>query len=204
MENLELYNNVRKVPKTAQKPIAAGRLKGMTDINPMWRIQELTNQFGICGIGWSYEIVRQWIEEGSNGERAAFTNINLFVKVDGEWSRSIPGTGGSSFIAKESKGMHTSDECYKMSLTDAISVACKALGFGADIYWQDGRSKYSNDNLDDTSNKITTQMLTNIAKQKGFSEAALCKKYVVKEVKFIKQDKKKEAYEGFERLPDKK
>ena len=25
----------------------------------------------------------------------------------------------------------------------AISVACKALGFGADIYWANGRTKYN-------------------------------------------------------------
>ena len=30
-----------------------------------------------------------------------------------------------------------------MALTDALSVACKALGLAADIYWQDGRTKYS-------------------------------------------------------------
>ena len=32
-----------------------------------------------------------------------------------------------------------------MALTDAISVACKALGFGADIYWASGRTKYNAD-----------------------------------------------------------
>ena len=51
VENLELYNAVREVPKEAQKAIGAGRLKGMTDINPMWRIKVLTEQFGICGRG---------------------------------------------------------------------------------------------------------------------------------------------------------
>ena len=39
--------------------------------------------------------------------------------------------------------MYTSDECYKMALTDAISVACRALGVGADVYWEADRSKYS-------------------------------------------------------------
>ena len=29
--------------------------------------------------------------------------------------------------------MYTSDECYKMALTDALSVACKALGVAADV-----------------------------------------------------------------------
>ena len=72
----------------------------------------------------------------------AFSEYDLFVKVNGEWSEAIPGTGGSSYIASESKGLYTSDECFKMALTDALSVACKALGIGADVYWAGGRTKY--------------------------------------------------------------
>lgn len=142
MGNMELYDKVRAVPKEAQKTIAAGRLKGMTDINPMWRIQKLTETFGPCGIGWKYTIQRQWMEQGANNEVAAFMDILLYYKWGGEWSEGIPGTGGSSFVAKERNGMYTSDECYKMALTDAISVAAKAIGMGADIYWEKGRTKY--------------------------------------------------------------
>ena len=47
MENLELYEKVRSVPENAQKEIKGGRLKGMTDINPMWRIKKLTEEFGV-------------------------------------------------------------------------------------------------------------------------------------------------------------
>lgn len=142
MENLELYNRCRVVPNEAQKPIGAGRLKGMTDINPMWRIQKLTELFGPCGIGWKYTIEREWIESGADGVVAAFMDISLYYKHNGEWSEAIPGTGGSSFVAKETNRLYTSDECYKMALTDAISVATKALGMGADIYWEKGRTKY--------------------------------------------------------------
>ena len=141
-DNLTIYNTVRNPPQEALKTIRGGRLSGYTDINPMWRIKALTEQFGVCGVGWKYVITRQWIEEGAKGEKCAFTNIDLFIKVGGEWSDAIPGTGGSSFIANEAKGPYTSDECFKMSLTDAISVACKALGFAADIYWNSDRSKY--------------------------------------------------------------
>lgn len=143
MENLALYNAVRSVPDNAKKQITAGRLKGMSDINPMWRIKTLTEQFGVCGFGWKYVITDKRMENGANGEISAFVDIDLFIKVGDTWSEAIPGTGGSSFVAKESKGMYTSDECYKMALTDAISVACKALGFGADVYWEKGRTKYT-------------------------------------------------------------
>jgi len=140
--NLAIYDSVRNPPKEALKPITGGRLSGYTDINPMWRIKALTEEFGPCGVGWKYEITKQWVEDGGNDARAAFTNINLYIKVNGEWSEAIPGTGGSMLISKERSGLYTNDEAYKMSLTDAISVACKALGFAADVYWDSDRTKY--------------------------------------------------------------
>lgn len=142
MDNLTIYNEVRNVPDSAKRRIEAGRLKGKTDINPMWRIKALTEKFGPCGFGWKYVITDKRLEQGANGEVAAFLDIDLFVKADGVWSDAIPGTGGSAFVAKEKNEPYTSDECFKMALTDAISVACKALGFGADVYWEADRSKY--------------------------------------------------------------
>ena len=148
MGNMDIYNAVSAVPDSAQKRISGGRLNGMTDINPMWRIRELTKLFGPCGIGWKYKIVREWLETASTGEVGAFVDIELQYRItpDADWSEPIPGTGGSKFVAAEKgNNLRASDECYKMALTDAISVACKALGFGADIYWASGRTKYNAD-----------------------------------------------------------
>ena len=142
MDNLKIYDAVRSVPPEALKIIGAGRLKGKSDINPMWRIKALTEQFGACGVGWKYDIVKMWLEQGGNSEISAFTHINLYIKNGEEWSEAIPGIGGSSFVSAEKNGLYTSDECYKMALTDAISVACKALGVAADVYWSSDKSKY--------------------------------------------------------------
>lgn len=152
MENLRLYNQGRTVPGDALKAISAGRLKGMSDINPMWRIKRLTEMFGPCGIGWWYEITKKEIvrcEEAK--EAAAFVDILLYYKdpVSGEESHGIPGTGGASFLANERNGPYMSDEAFKMALTDAISVAAKALGVAADVYYAKDRSKYTQ--TDDTS-----------------------------------------------------
>lgn len=145
MDNMSIFNAVRSVPENAKKPINAGRLRGMTDINPIWRIQTMTEQFGPCGVGWKYVIRNKHMEQGANGEIAAFVDIDLFYKLsDGSWSEAIPGTGGASFVAKEKNGLYVSDECYKMALTDALSVACKSIGMGADVYWSAGRTKYDN------------------------------------------------------------
>ena len=86
MGNMALYEKYRAVPPEAQKKIGGGRLKGMTDINPMWRIKCLTEEFGPCGIGWKPVIVRQWLEPSESGQCAAFCNIDLYVKVGGVWS----------------------------------------------------------------------------------------------------------------------
>lgn len=147
-ENLKTYDFFSEVPKEAQRTITSGRLKGKTDINPMWRIKVLTEKYGVCGFGWKYVIREKRMVEGANGVICAFVDIDLFVKENGEWSEAIQGTGGSTFVAKETSGLYTSDECYKMALTDAISVACKALGVGANVYWAAGRTKYTQDEGD--------------------------------------------------------
>ena len=163
--NLELYNLVRKVPENAQKEIKGGRLNGMTDINAQWRIEKLTQVFGPCGYGWKTKIVDMQLREGYNSEQKAFVVIELYVLKDGKWSEPIMGIGGSTFVEKNNSGYYTNDECFKMAYTDAISVACKALGFGADIYWNTSDSKYSN-------NSNTTSKPTTVTAEKA-SEAQL-------------------------------
>ena len=118
----------------------------------MWRIKTLTEQYGPCGLGWYPVITDKWIEKTDTGEVAAFVDINLFVKFGDEWSQPIPGTGGSMYISKEKGGFYVNDECFKMAYTDAISVACKLQGFGADVYWSQDKSKYSKTE-DETQNE---------------------------------------------------
>ena len=156
MENLKIYDLLKEVPQEARKKITGGRLVGMTDIKPMWRIEKLTETFGPVGLGWYTETTKKEIIDGANGEKIATVDILLYVNYkepyqleEDLWSKPIEGSGGSSFIAKEKNGLYTSDECFKMAYTDALSVACKGLGMGANVYW--GDSKY------DTSKKITTE-----------------------------------------------
>ena len=141
--NLALWQAVRCPPREALRRIEAGRLKGKTDINPVWRIKALTEQFGPCGAGWYYDILSQRLEPGADGETAAFVDIRLYVKWQGEWSKPIPGAGGAMYISKERNGFYTDDEAFKKALTDAISVSCKALGFAADVYWDRDPTKYT-------------------------------------------------------------
>lgn len=137
MDNMELYNKGRSVPKEAQKPFNNGKFSG-TDINPMWRIKMLTEMFGPCGIGWYYEVISERSEEHGD-VTMAIVDLNLYIYFGGEWSKPIYGTGGNVLLRKGSP----SDEGYKMALTDALSVACKALGIGADVYFEKDTTKYT-------------------------------------------------------------
>lgn len=139
---MRFYEESRVVPAEAQKTIIGGKLRGKTDINPMWRIKKLTEMFGPVGFGWTCRITDKWLEPAAQ-EVGCFVRCELQVKVDGKWSEPIEGIGGSSFVALEKGTPTMNDECYKMAYTDAISVACKALGMGADIYWNADRTKYT-------------------------------------------------------------
>ena len=141
--SLERWDKLADVPEYAQKKITGGRLRGLTDIKPQWRYQALTKEYGECGVGWKFEIVDLWTEPGSEEQVMCFAKVLLYTlqnnPPDGadkkrEWSEPIPGVGGSMLITKESAGLHTSDEGYKMAVTDALSTASKMLGVGASIY----------------------------------------------------------------------
>lgn len=144
MNNMDIYEATRAVPPEAQKEFNNGSFSG-TDINPMWRIKKLTELFGPCGIGWYYDIISERAE--TYGQTVmAIMDINLYIKVDGEWSKPIYGTGGNTLVKETRNGTKPSDEGYKMALTDALSVACKALGIGADIYFAKDKTKYTAQN----------------------------------------------------------
>ncbi|MFW6333384.1 MAG: hypothetical protein ACOC23_08805 [Thermodesulfobacteriota bacterium] len=133
-ENVKIWNQLRTPPGWALRKKTDGRLKGKSDISPLWRMQALTEVFGPCGFGWRYEIVRIWSEPGHTDVIFAHAHINLFVKIGEEWSAPIPGIGGNQLVKQENRGPYANDEGYKMAITDALSVAMKALGVAADIY----------------------------------------------------------------------
>ena len=146
MDNLELYKGWANVPKEAQKPFDNGTFKG-TDINTMWRIKVLTERFGACGVGWYYNIKRVWSENLGDqcGEILSYAEIELFIKHDGEWSKPIAGIGGNKMLkyVRKSEDFRPSDEAYKMAVTDAFGNACRNLGIGANTYWENDKTKYT-------------------------------------------------------------
>ena len=130
MGNMDLWDAVARPPEDALKTITGGRLNGMTDIKPQWRLKAMTEQLGPVGKGWSYTIDRLWTEPAPDDQVFAFALVSVKVG-DGA---PIPGVGGSMLIELQKNGPHCNDDAYKMAVTDALSVALKSLGVAADIY----------------------------------------------------------------------
>jgi hypothetical protein len=169
--HMKHWRAMAQPPVTALKEIKGGRLQGMTDVNPQWRYQAMTEQFGPCGDGWKYEIDKIWTEPGCDGEILGFAQVSVRYRIPtlGEWSDPIVGVGGNHLITKEKNGLRNNDECWKMAVTDALSVALKMLGVAADIYagkW-DG-SKYAEGSGADADSESGTLALPD-----GYAEFAV-------------------------------
>lgn len=152
-KNVRFYHKFMETPKDAQRAFNNGRFSG-TDINPMWRIKILTEVFGPSGFGWWTQNVRYEFVEANitppdakqeQKETSVFCELELVVKdpETGEVSQPIYGVGGNTYIAWGKYGPRASDEAKKMAYTDALSIACKSLGIGHDIWYSNDRTKYT-------------------------------------------------------------
>nr|DAT88985.1 MAG TPA: Rad52/22 family double-strand break repair protein [Caudoviricetes sp.] len=129
------YIAVKSVPQSALKVIDFGKLKGKYDISPQWRWEILTETYGMCGIGWYFDIVEtKEVLVEATGETMLYVKVNLYIKDGNEWSKPIPGYGGDFLIQKDKNGYHGNDEAFKMAVTDALGTAAKMIGVGADVY----------------------------------------------------------------------
>lgn len=131
---MERYNRLAIVPEDAMKPIEFGALKGKSDINPQFRIETMTKEFGLCGIGWRFDVVKTETFACPDGQVMIFMTVTVQVKDGDGWSEAVTGYGGD-FIVKMEKGqLKPNDEAYKMAETDALGNALKYLGVAANVY----------------------------------------------------------------------
>jgi hypothetical protein len=168
-ENLKVWNALKRPPKEALRTIGFGALKGKSDIDPMWRVKAMTEQFGPCGVGWKFEIKRVWCEPAPQEQVFAFAEVWVYTAkktsddliMPDEWSAPIPGIGGNMLVKLANGKPKDSDEGYKMAVTDALGTAMKMIGVAADIYMGkfDG-SMY----VDDGNGFIDGEDLNNIKK----------------------------------------
>lgn len=136
MDKMTIYNASRSVPSGAVKKIGAGAYgkAGLSDINPQWRIEKMTELFGACGFGWTWEPVECWTDNG-------FCYAHIIVQYmmeNGEYSKPIHGYGGTVM------GRMDDSDLYKSTITDAVSNALRYLGIGADVWYKPGNSSEQN------------------------------------------------------------
>ena len=88
-------------------------------------------------------------------------NVSKGSKAERPKSVAIVGSRKNTTYGKE--------VAYKMAYTDALSIACKALGFSHDIYYQKDRTKYTALSSDDApaAEVNTTEIVSRI--QKGIN-----------------------------------
>jgi hypothetical protein len=82
-----------------------------------------------------------------------------------------------------------------MALTDALSVACKALGFAADVYFEKDRTKYDTQDKKSVLTEKQVNRLFAIGNSKGISPEQI-KKAIIKDYKKTKaEDLTNEEYD---------
>lgn len=156
IEPLAIYNQLKSVPEKYLKKIDAGRLKGMSDIKPQWRIEKLTELFGPCGIGWKItDVEYNYFTQGT--ETVVNCRLKFQYKLGEVWSEPIPASGGSKISTQERNGLYVSDEAEKMAFTDALSVAGKMIGLAGDIYIGHGGKYDKGDTNVPSNNKVAPE-----------------------------------------------
>lgn len=138
MDNMRIYNAGRAVPPGAVKKITAGAYgkAGLSDINPQWRIEKMTELFGPCGIGWTWQPEDIRMEDGLC---LAHVTVRYREESGGAFSEPVHGYGGTVMGR-----MNDDSDVLKSTFTDAVSNALRYIGIGADVWYKPGREAAEN------------------------------------------------------------
>lgn len=141
--NLSLWEKVSTTDPAYTKAFNQG-FSG-TSINSTYLIMQATEQWGMIGLGWGYDIAEERIDNGgpvynNDGEilghiQTHTIKLCLWVKQGEEFSRveHFGHTPYTYYSHKNSKWI-TDQEAPKKSLTDALKKCLSMHGFSADIY----------------------------------------------------------------------
>lgn len=148
ISSLNLFRAQARPPQDALRPIDFGRLKNKTDISPQWRIEALTETYGLYGLGWFVQIKdKDIVDLPETQEKMLFLTLELYVRDwsipdEYKWFGPALGIGGDYIIVRDKNGVHGNDEAYAMAMTDALGKAAKLFGIANDIYRGKFDSKY--------------------------------------------------------------
>ncbi len=107
-----------------------------TDIKSQFRIQRLTETFGLNGQGWGLKFIERWKDEwpGVNFG-CCYIMASLWYKIGDETFETSPQVGGTLVDGSP-------DECWKSAFTDVLGKCASMIGLGSDIYLGLADGKY--------------------------------------------------------------
>jgi len=141
-DNLKLWNAIGTTDPAYTKAFNQG-FSG-TSINSTYLVMKATEQWGLIGFGWGYEIKDERIDTGAayfNDENQEVGNLkthtillSLWVK-QGDAIGRVEHYGHTPYIYRANSGKWITDqEAPKKSLTDALKKCLSMFGFSADIF----------------------------------------------------------------------
>ena len=150
-ENLNLWEAVEKTDPQYTKQFNGNGFGG-TSINSAYLVKKATEQWGMIGFGWGYEIVEERLDTGAAiynkggeiiGNVITHTiRLSLWVKKGKEIGK-VEHYGHTPYIyySQNKNYWITDQEACKKSLTDALKKCLSMFGFSADIFlglYEDG------------------------------------------------------------------
>lgn len=145
IDNLKLWNSVSKTDTSATKTTNQGG-REQTSINGYWMVKKATEQFGMVGIGWGWDVMEERWDDGAmipikqddgstrlEQSKTHTIKLKLWFIVDGKRGE-ITQYGHTQAIYKSKWGVSDDGEAPKKSLMDAIKKALSMLGFCSDIF----------------------------------------------------------------------
>ncbi len=138
-----LWETLRVIDRKATKPFTrSGGFRG-TQIDPVWRIQRMTEVFGPVGEGWGWEQTGDRITDGMvfvgvrvwylpAGEKPKWPEHDSGAPLNARWTG--PQWGGDVLMLTRGGKTQPNDEAFKMAMTDALGKALLSIGLAADVY----------------------------------------------------------------------
>lgn len=142
MSNREFWDKVKKTDPSRVKAITGKQYKGNSP-QPYYLVERMTEEFGMCGIGWGVDILSERMERLTETDVLHVAVVELWY-VQGDKRGTIQQVGQTKAAYMTSKGsMMVDEDAPKKSVTDAMTKCMSYLGFSGDIFsghWDD--SKY--------------------------------------------------------------
>lgn len=141
MNNRAFWDRVQKTDPRRVKPITGKQYKGNSP-QPYYLVERMTEEFGMCGIGWGIHILSERMERLTDTDVLHIAAIELWYMQD-EKRGSIEQVGQTKAAYMTSKGaMMVDEDAPKKSVTDAMTKCMSYLGFSGDIFsghWDDNK-----------------------------------------------------------------